>query len=181
MLIPLKLNISILNFHVPPEVNKDTNNNSNDAETNQLIDNNIFNSENNFNSIKINNNSIKDKNKDNNHFQKTKKQTNNIGLNLSKKSITLGLLSSLAGSSCYGPYLITLISFSLSTGEPFYNGLNIIIYALGFSIIIFIIGFLISYINIEKIVAKTSLINRISGLLILTGGIYLLLVQVIGY
>ncbi|MGL6297964.1 MAG: cytochrome c biogenesis protein CcdA [Methanobacteriaceae archaeon] len=181
MLIPLKLNIGILNSYVTSKVNKNTNNNSNDTETNLSIDNNDFGSECKPSSAKINNNSIRDKNNDNNHFQNTKTKANNNGLKLSKRSLTVGLLSSLAWSSCYGSYLIALISFSVSSGEPFYSGLNIIIYTIGFSISVFIIGFLISSINIEKIMAKTSLINRISGLLILIGGIYLLLVQIIGY
>ncbi|MGL4669708.1 MAG: cytochrome c biogenesis CcdA family protein [Methanobacteriaceae archaeon] len=191
MLLPLKSSINIFNSNITNKVNRTVNNstnickkNSSNSRNNINIQNRINGTNNDNNQVELHNNDINASNIDESHFNinfENKKSYTKNSLNLSKKSFTAGLLSSLAWSSCYGSYLIALISFSVSSGEPFYSGLNIILYVIGFSISIFIIGLAISSINIQKIGAKSSLINKISGLLILIGGVYLLLVQVIGY
>jgi len=108
-------------------------------------------------------------------------KNNKNTLKLVKYSYILGLLISLAWAPCYGIYLISLISFSVSTGNIFYSGINLAIYTLGFGLSLFIIGFLISTINIQKLINKADLINKISGILIIIGGIYLLWIQFFGY
>ena len=106
---------------------------------------------------------------------------NKSTLKLAKSSYILGLLTSLAWAPCYGTYLISLISFSVSTGNTFYSGVNLLIYTLGFGLSLFVIGFLISTINIQKLVKNVDLINKVSGILIIIGGIYLLWIQFFGY
>ena len=112
---------------------------------------------------------------------KNKDNENRSTLKLAKSSYVMGLLTSLAWAPCYGTYLISLISFSVSTGNIFYSGVNLIIYTLGFGLSLFVIGFLISTVNIQKLINKGDLINRISGILIIIGGIYLLWIQFFGY
>ncbi|MCL2115062.1 MAG: cytochrome c biogenesis CcdA family protein [Methanobrevibacter sp.] len=102
-------------------------------------------------------------------------------LKLIKSSFITGSLTSLAWAPCYGTYLISLISFSVATENTFYSGVNLLIYTLGFGLSLFIIGFLISAINIQKLINKADLINKISGILIILGGIYLLWIQFFGY
>jgi len=125
------------------------------------------------------NNEAKDnQNKDN---ENNKNNENRGTLKLAKSSYIIGLLTSLAWAPCYGTYLISLISFSVSTEDIIYSGFNLLIYTLGFGLSLFVIGFLISTINIQKLVKKTDLINKISGILIIIGGIYLLWIQFFGY
>ena len=131
-----------------------------------LLNKNIFNISSNYN---FDSTSI---NKDND---------SKTSFKLFKSSFTLGLLTSLAWSPCYGTYLLSLISFSVSTGNLFYSGINLLIYTLGFGLSLFVIGFLVSYINIQKLINKGDLINKITGILIIIGGIYLLWIQFFGY
>jgi len=112
---------------------------------------------------------------------KNKYNKNKSSLSLFKSSYTVGLLTSIAWAPCYGPYLISLISFSVSTGDILYSGVNLLIYTLGFGLSLFLIGFLISSINIQKLINKADLINKTSGILIIIGGIYLLWIQFFGY
>lgn len=93
---------------------------------------------------------------------KNKDDKNKSNLRLVKNSYIMGLLTSMAWAPCYGTYLISLISFSISTENTFYSGVNLIIYTLGFGISLFIIGFLISTINIQKLINKRDLINKVS-------------------
>jgi len=106
---------------------------------------------------------------------------NKSTLKLAKSSYIIGILTSLAWAPCYGTYLISLISFSVSTGDTFYSGVNLLLYTLGFGLSLFVIGFLISTINIQKLINKADLINKVSGILIIIGGIYLLWIQFFGY
>jgi len=145
-----------------------------------LLNKNILNLDFNYNFDK--NSNDKDYNKDKNeNNDNNKNKENKSTLKLVKSSYIIGLLTSLAWAPCYGTYLISLISFSVSTGDVFYSGLNLLIYTLGFGLSLFIIGFLISTINIQKLINKTDLINKISGILIIIGGIYLLWIQLFGY
>ena len=102
-------------------------------------------------------------------------------LKLVKSLYVIGLLTSLEWAPCYSVYLISLTLFSVSTGNTFYSGVNLVIYILGFGLSLFIIGFLISTINIQKLINKADLINKISGILIIIGEIYLLWIQFFGY
>ena len=127
-----------------------------------------------------NNENNKD-NKDNENNKDNKDNKNKNILKIIKSSYILGSLTSLAWAPCYGAYLISLISFSVSTQNIFYSGVNLLIYTLGFGLSLFIIGFLISTINIQKLINNADLINKISGILIIIGGIYLLWIQFFGY
>jgi len=115
------------------------------------------------------------------NFDSSSKDKNKSTLKLIKSSYIIGILTALAWAPCYGTYLISLISFSVSTGNTFYSGVNLVIYTLGFGLSLFIIGFLISTINIQKLINNADLINKISGILIIIGGIYLLWIQFFGY
>jgi cytochrome c-type biogenesis protein len=89
-------------------------------------------------------------------------------------SFMWGILTSLAWAPCYGSYLIALITFSISTGNAFYSALNLLLYTAGFSISILVLGILVSSANIEKLVKKADLIRKMSGILILGAGIYMI-------
>lgn len=89
-------------------------------------------------------------------------------------SFMWGLLTSLAWAPCYGSYLIALITFSISTGNIFYSALNLLLYTAGFSISIFVLGISISSVNMEKLAGKADLIRKISGILIVGAGIYMI-------
>ena len=144
-----------------------------------LINKNILNLNSNYNFYpKIKNQD--DDNKENENENK-EKNVNQSTLKLAKSSYIIGSITSLAWAPCYGTYLLSLISFSVATGNTFYSGVNLLFYTLGFGLTLFIIGFLVSSINIQKIINKADLINKISGILIIIGGIYLLWIQFFGY
>lgn len=90
-----------------------------------------------------------------------------------------GLLTSLAWAPCYGSYLISLIAFSISTGNAFYSAINLLLYTAGFSISLFVLGILVSGVNIEKLIGRADLIRKISGILITGAGIYMLWLAII--
>ncbi|MCK9152142.1 cytochrome c biogenesis CcdA family protein [Methanobacterium alcaliphilum] len=89
-------------------------------------------------------------------------------------SFIWGLLTSLAWAPCYGSYLIALITFSVSSGDPFYSSINIISYTAGFAVSIFAVGLFISQINLEKLMGQSIKIKQISGFLIFLSGLYML-------
>ena len=93
------------------------------------------------------------------------------------KSFLMGLVTSLAWAPCYGSYLLSLITVSISGGNVAYTGLNLLLYTLGFAFTIFLIGFIVSEINLEKINKWSNLINKICGILIFLAGVYMLLAQ----
>lgn len=95
-------------------------------------------------------------------------------------SFTWGVVTSLAWAPCYGSYLIALITYSVSTGNTFYSAINLILYTTGFAISLFILGLFISTLNIEKLVGKADLIQKLSGILITGAGIYMLFL-IFGY
>ncbi len=93
------------------------------------------------------------------------------------KSFLMGLVTSLAWAPCYGSYLLSLMSVTISKGNVVYTGLNLLSYTLGFAFTIYLIGFIVSEINFKKINEWSNIINRICGLIILIVGVYMLLAQ----
>lgn len=106
-----------------------------------------------------------------------------IAIDSNKKGIfgsfIWGLLTSVAWAPCYGYYLIALIAYSVSSGNTAYSAINIILYTLGFSLSIFSLGMLISKVNIEKLIKRAELTRKLSGILIIVAGIYMLWLAVI--
>jgi cytochrome c-type biogenesis protein len=89
----------------------------------------------------------------------------------------MGLVTSLAWAPCYGSYLLSLMTVTISGGNVVYTGLNLLLYTLGFALTIFMIGFIVSEINLEKLNKWSNKINKICGLIILLAGVYMLLAQ----
>jgi cytochrome c-type biogenesis protein len=89
-------------------------------------------------------------------------------------SFILGLLTCLAWSPCFGPYVIAVAAYSTATGNVFYSALNMILFAAGFSLTLFILALLASRINLERISKYSNTIRIISGLVIILAGIYML-------
>lgn len=89
-------------------------------------------------------------------------------------SFILGLLTCLAWSPCFGPYVVAIAAYSTATGNVLYSALNMILFAAGFSLTLFILALLASRINFERISKYSSTIRIISGLVIVLAGIYLL-------
>ncbi|MDI6725279.1 MAG: cytochrome c biogenesis protein CcdA, partial [Methanobacterium sp.] len=90
-------------------------------------------------------------------------------------SVLMGALTSVAWAPCYGAYLIALIAYNVSTGNLGYTIINLTLFTLGFSLTLMIIAFLISKINLKKIIQYSNWIRIISGIIIFTAGLYLLL------
>ncbi|MDD1763417.1 MAG: cytochrome c biogenesis CcdA family protein, partial [Methanobacteriaceae archaeon] len=89
-------------------------------------------------------------------------------------SFLLGLLTCLAWSPCFGPYVVAVAAYSASTGNVLYSALNMILFAAGFSLTMFILALLSSRINFERISKYSNTIRIISGLFIVIAGIYML-------
>ena len=94
-------------------------------------------------------------------------------------SFVLCFLTSIAWAPCYSAYLISLISILVSSANPFFVAFNIILYCAGFAFTLFVLSFILSKINIESFISKTSYIPRIFALLIISGAIYMMLTFVI--
>lgn len=90
-------------------------------------------------------------------------------------SFTFGVLTSVAWAPCYSAYLISLISLLVSSANPAYAVFNIILYCFGFALTLLVLSILISKINLEKLISKTSFIPKIFAVLIILGAVYLLL------
>jgi cytochrome c-type biogenesis protein len=90
-------------------------------------------------------------------------------------SFILGFLTSVAWAPCYSAYLMSLISLLLTSGDGLYSAFNIILYSLGFGLTIFVLSFIISRINLESFIKKTSYIPKIFAVLIIIGAVYLLI------
>ena len=90
-------------------------------------------------------------------------------------SFALGFLTSVAWAPCYSAYLMALISLLVTSGDPLYAAFNILLYALGFGLTMLALSFVISKINLESFIKKTSYIPKIFAVLIIAGAIYLLL------
>ncbi len=89
-------------------------------------------------------------------------------------SFLWGFLTSLAWAPCYGSYLLALIAYSVSSGDPLYSAVNLIAYTAGFSATIFAVALLISRINLERWVKYSNHIRILSGVLIILAGCYML-------
>lgn len=89
-------------------------------------------------------------------------------------SYMMGVLTSVAWAPCYSGYLISLITLLVSSNDPSYAVLNIVIYSIGFALTLLVISLLISKINLEKLISKTKYIPKIFSILIILGAIYLL-------
>jgi cytochrome c-type biogenesis protein len=90
------------------------------------------------------------------------------------ESFIAGILTCVAWSPCYGPYIVAVAAYSASSGNWFYSVSNMIIYSLGFSFSIFIMALSISRINIESLMKHYNTIRIVSGAMIIIAGIYLL-------
>lgn len=89
-------------------------------------------------------------------------------------SFALGFLTSIAWVPCYSAYLMSLISLLVTSADPLFVALNIILYCLGFGLTLLILSFTISKINLESFVKKTSYIAKIFAVLIIVSAIYML-------
>lgn len=87
-------------------------------------------------------------------------------------SYMMGVLTSVAWAPCYSGYLISLITLLVSSNDPSYAVLNIVIYSIGFALTLLVISLLISKINLEKLISKTKYIPKIFSILIILGAIY---------
>lgn len=86
-----------------------------------------------------------------------------------------GILTCIAWSPCYGPYIIAVAAYSASTGNWFFSILNMILYSSGFSFSIFILAVLTSRINLEGLMKHYHTVKMVSGGMIIIAGIYLLI------
>jgi cytochrome c-type biogenesis protein len=89
-------------------------------------------------------------------------------------SFILGLLTCLAWSPCFGPYVVAVAAYSASTGYVIYSALNMVLFAAGFSLTLFVLALLASRIDFERISEYSNWIRIISGLIIVLAGIYML-------
>lgn len=90
-------------------------------------------------------------------------------------SFTLGFLTSIAWVPCYSAYLMSLISLLVTSTDPLYASFNIVLYCLGFGLTLLVLSFIISKINLESFIKKTSYIPKIFAVLIIVSAIYMLL------
>ncbi|MBM4241902.1 MAG: cytochrome c biogenesis protein CcdA [Euryarchaeota archaeon] len=91
-------------------------------------------------------------------------------------SFSMGVLTCLAWSSCFGPYLIVLIAYSASTGNLIYSAVNLALFIFGFALSIFCIAFLASKVNLEKLIKASKWVRIFSGVIIIIAGFYMLYV-----
>ena len=89
-------------------------------------------------------------------------------------SFALGFLTSVAWVPCYSAYLISLISLLVTSADPSFVAFNIVLYCLGFGLTLLALSFIISKINLESFVKKTSFIPKIFAVLIIVSAIYML-------
>ena len=86
-------------------------------------------------------------------------------------SFALGFLTSVAWVPCYSAYLISLISLLVTSADPLFVSFNIVLYCLGFGLTLLALSFIISKINLESFVKKTSFIPKIFAVLIIVSAI----------
>ena len=89
-------------------------------------------------------------------------------------SYVMGVLTSVAWAPCYTGYLISLITLLISSANPSYAVLHIIIYCIGFALPLIVMSFIISKINLEKLISKAKYIPKIFAVLVIFGALYLL-------
>ncbi len=92
----------------------------------------------------------------------------------------LGFLTSLSWAPCYSGYLISLLTLLVSSGNPIFVAINILIYCLGFGLTLLILGYIISKIDIARFTKKTENIQKIFAILIIIGAIYMLITAIGG-
>lgn len=90
-------------------------------------------------------------------------------------SFMLGILTCLAWSPCYGPYIVAIATYSASTGNLLYTSFNMVLFAAGFSLALLLIGIFASKLNFNRLITYSKWIRIGSGTIILIAGIYLLL------
>ena len=103
-------------------------------------------------------------------FSYTPKHSNkNLG------SFTVGFLTCLAWSPCYGPYIAAIAAYSAFTGNIMYTIINVALFALGFSFALVVIGIFSSKLRLERVLKHSGEIRILSGVIICAAGFYLLL------
>lgn len=86
----------------------------------------------------------------------------------------MGVLTSVAWAPCYSGYLISLITLLISSNDPTYAVLNIIIYSVGFALTLLVLSYFISRINLERLISGTKYVPKIFAGLVIVGALYLL-------
>lgn len=97
-----------------------------------------------------------------------------ISPNENTSTYMMGVLTSVAWAPCYSGYLISLITLLISSSDPTYAVLNIIIYSMGFALTLLVLSYLISRINLERLISGTKHVPKIFARLVIVGAIYLL-------
>lgn len=92
-------------------------------------------------------------------------------------SFIMGIITCLAWSPCFGPYIVAVAAYNVSTGDILYSTLNMILYTFGFSFTLFCLAFILSKLNLEKIIKYSGGIRIFSGIIIIIAGCYMLLGQ----
>lgn len=105
-------------------------------------------------------------------YQFTFKSINYANVNAS--SYLMGVLTSVAWAPCYSGYLISLITMLISSNNPSYAVLNIIIYSIGFALTLLVLSYSISRIDLEKLISKTRYVPKVFAVLVIFGSLYLL-------
>ncbi len=89
-------------------------------------------------------------------------------------SFLIGILTSLAWSPCYGPYIVAVAAYSAATGNWIYSIENMLLFAVGFSVSLLLIAFLASKLPFNRIMKYSDEIRIFSGIIIIIAGVYLL-------
>ena len=97
-----------------------------------------------------------------------------INPNKNTSSYMMGVLKSVVWAPCYSGYLISLITLLISSNDPAYAVLNIIIYSLGFALTLLVLSYFISRINLERLISRTKYVPKIFAGLVIMGALYLL-------
>lgn len=87
----------------------------------------------------------------------------------------LGFLTSLSWAPCYSGYLISLLTLLVSSGNPAFVAVNILLYCLGFGLTLLVLGYIISSMDISRFAKKAEHIQKIFAILIIIGAIYMLI------
>ncbi len=89
-------------------------------------------------------------------------------------SFLMGILTSVAWSPCYGPYMVAVAAYSATTGNWIYSIENMLLFAVGFSLSLLAIAFLASKLPFNRIIKYSEEIRIFSGIIIIIAGFYLL-------
>ena len=89
-------------------------------------------------------------------------------------SFLMGILTSVAWSPCYGPYMVAVAAYSATTGNWIYSTENMLLFAVGFSLSLLAIAFLASKLPFNRIIKYSEEIRIFSGIIIIIAGFYLL-------